>query len=275
MKEIGIEELKKLELDILSYIAEFCEKKGIVYFLCGGTMLGAVRHNGFIPWDDDIDIMLMREDYERLIAEFPQHEYYRIIDNRNNKSYPFAYATVNDIRTFKDEKKYRKIYTEPLCVNVDVFPIDTIPENEHEQIKFYEKIAWQGKMLKCAIDSYGKGDGLWGTIVKNAAIFFFRVQELFHIQKTEEVVEKFRILAQSHNGDESKYCGIAAIDHYGVKEVNPRANYKVIKHRFENKEFNIISGYDRYLSQLYGKNYMSLPPRDKRMTHHASNCYWR
>ena len=94
------------------------------------------------------------------------------------------------------------------------------------------------------------------------------------LRKPEDVVEEFRILAQSYKGENSPYCGITSIAHYGIKEVNPIDNYQVIKHQFEDKEFNIISGYDRYLSQLYGDNYMSLPLEEKCKTHHASNCYW-
>jgi len=275
MKEISLEELKKLELDILTFVADFCDRNGIVYYLCGGTMLGALRHNGFIPWDDDIDIMLMRKDYERLISEFPKHDYYKVIDNRIDNNYPFAFATVNDIRTYKKENKLRKRYTKCLCVNVDVFPIDTVPTNDKDIKTFFDKVARQGNKLKCATDCYGQGVGIWGTIRKNIAIFIFRCMELLRFQKPEDIVEQFRILAQSHNEEDSPYCGITSIAHYGAKEVNPKDNYGVVKHQFEDKEFNIISGYDRYLSQLYGNDYMSLPPEEKRRTHHASNCYWR
>jgi lipopolysaccharide cholinephosphotransferase len=275
MKAITTKELKALELDVLSFVADFCDNNNITYYLCGGTMLGAVRHNGFIPWDDDIDIMLMRDDYERLIKIFPEHEYYKIIDNRIDKNYPFAYATVNDTRTFKKEQKLRKRFTEQLCVNVDVFPIDTLPSNTDDINIFYKKIAWQGNMLKCAIDCYGCGVGIMGTIRKNLAILLFRCQELLHLRKPEDVVEQFRLLAQMHNGEESPYCGITAIAHYGAKEANLKTDYKIHKQIFEGKLFNIISGYDIYLRKLYGDDYMSLPSPKKQKTHHVSNCYWR
>ena len=275
MVEIGIIEQKKLELDILTYVAEFCDKNAITYFLCGGTMLGAVRHNGIIPWDDDIDIMLMRDDYERLIAEFPKHDYFRIIDNRIDKDYPFAYATVNDIRTYKKESKLRSRFTKNLCVNIDVFPIDILPDNENRRITYYKQIAWQGQILKSCVDRFGKGMGLWGTIRKNMAILYSRILELSCFRKPEDVVENFRLLAQSHSSEKSLYRGITAIAHYGIKETNQITAYGIEKHLFEGKMFNIISGYDIYLRQLYGDEYISLPPVEKQITHHVSNCYWR
>ena len=275
MVEIGIIEQKKLELDILTYVAEFCDKNAITYFLCGGTMLGAVRHNGIIPWDDDIDIMLMRDDYERLIAEFPKHDYFRIIDNRIDKDYPFAYATVNDIRTYKEESKLRSRFTKKLCVNIDVFPIDILPDDENRRITYYKQIAWQGQILKSCVDRFGKGKGLWGTIRKNMAILYSRILELSCFRKPEDVVENFRLLAQSHSSEKSLYRGITAIAHYGIKETNQITAYGIEKHLFEGKMFNIISGYDIYLRQLYGDDYISLPPVEKQITHHVSNCYWR
>ena len=275
MKIIDTDELRKIEFDILSFVADFCDKNNITYYLCGGTMLGAVRHNGFIPWDDDIDIMLMRDDYERLIASFPVHDYYKIIDNRIDSNYPFAFATVNDIRTYKYERKLRKKFTDSLCVNIDVFPIDTLPENEEERVSFYRRIRKEGNLLKCATDCYGCGIGFFGTIRKNLAISLFRICEFLHIVQAEKIVEDFRLLAQKYTNVKSNLCGITSIAHYGTKEVNYKTSYSSIKHMFEGKMFNIISGYDTYLSQLYGDNYMTIPPIEMQKTHHVSDCYWR
>ena len=79
MKEISIEESKRIQLDILKLIHEYCYNNGLKYTLAYGSMLGAVRHKGFIPWDDDIDIAIMRSDYEKLISGF-EHEYIKIYD---------------------------------------------------------------------------------------------------------------------------------------------------------------------------------------------------
>ena len=99
MRELTTEELKKTELDILRAIRDFCDAKGLKYFLCGGTLLGAVRHKGFIPWDDDIDIGMLRSDYETFIREFPDTGRYRVITYTNNKEYRNPYAKVVDTAT--------------------------------------------------------------------------------------------------------------------------------------------------------------------------------
>ena len=104
MKAITEEELKVIQLDLLQKTADFCEKNGIRYYLCGGTLIGAIRHKGYIPWDDDIDISMPRPDYDRFISIFNKPEnYYQVIDMSNDKKYGFPFAKVHDTRTFVDE----------------------------------------------------------------------------------------------------------------------------------------------------------------------------
>ena len=98
---LSLEEIKQVELDILKYLHELCEQHQIKYFIDFGTLLGAVRHKGFIPWDDDTDISLARDEFEKLyqVLKNENHPYYKLISFRETKGYPYSYLRVHDIRT--------------------------------------------------------------------------------------------------------------------------------------------------------------------------------
>ena len=103
-KILTLEEIKQIELDILYYLHELCEKNDIKYFIDFGTLLGAIRHKGFIPWDDDTDISLARDEFEKLynVLKKENHPHYKLISYRETKGYPYTYMRVYDVRTRRD-----------------------------------------------------------------------------------------------------------------------------------------------------------------------------
>ena len=117
-------EIKESVFDILSYFDKVCRDNGLPYSLAFGTMLGAVRHKGFIPWDDDVDVCLLREDYEKLLEILKNNEddRFKVIDSKINDTYFYNVAKIVDTRTSLIEKKYKKIYG--YGVYVDIFPLD-------------------------------------------------------------------------------------------------------------------------------------------------------
>jgi lipopolysaccharide cholinephosphotransferase len=124
MQELSIERLKETELDIFIEIDRFCRKNEIQYSLAGGTLLGAVRHKGFIPWDD-IDLMMTRENYDRFISLFSKEAgRYRVITYQNNPQYKYLFAKVVDSQTKVVEEHYFPV--DDLGVFVDIFPIDAL-----------------------------------------------------------------------------------------------------------------------------------------------------
>lgn len=122
MKEVTEQGLKKTQLDILNTVATFCEKENINYVLFYGTLLGAVRHHGFIPWDDDVDIAMPREDYKRFMDSFPMDKYLCLC-NEKDRTFPYSYGKVNRLDTKLIEVS-NLIYD--LGINIDIFPIDGI-----------------------------------------------------------------------------------------------------------------------------------------------------
>lgn len=140
MKEIYFQEQKLIALEILKFVHRFCRDNNLRMFLSYGTLLGAIRHKGFIPWDDDVDIMMPRKDYEILLKSFPEHPRYKLQCIKNDPKYTKAFATINDIRTFKEEYTIRNKFNKNLCINIDIFPFDTFPDDNQELRKFKNQI---------------------------------------------------------------------------------------------------------------------------------------
>ena len=127
-KEININELKIIQLDITEHFHNFCNKNKIKYSLACGSLIGAIRHNGYIPWDDDIDIYVERKDYDKLIELFPNilDGKYEFICIERNKIWNIPYGKIFDNRTIVEENTNDWL---PIGVNIDIFPIDKVPDN--------------------------------------------------------------------------------------------------------------------------------------------------
>ena len=124
----NLDELKKIELDIMIKIHQFCEKNNIKYYMIAGTLIGAIRHKGFIPWDDDIDIAMSREEYEKFLREFPAYgekNNLLAVNNRTNPYYGRPMTKVIDTRTCLMEPEYRS--DDPIGVFVDIWVMDGVP----------------------------------------------------------------------------------------------------------------------------------------------------
>lgn len=259
---IDSDSLKKIQLDILKSIDLFCVKNNIKYFLCGGSCIGAIRHNGFIPWDDDIDVAMPREDFDFFVHHF-FGEHYRVFTSKDKK-YFFPFCKVSDIRTTIQEKNSDSI--PGMGVFVDVFPIDglgndfnkavnTVLKNQKSFFKIY-KGTWK-------IQSILKPKNFFRLLCKIRSTVF-RKRMLNNLEKT----------CKGISFDKSEYCGVA-FGFYGKKEVMKKdyyIDYKLVQ--FENYMFRVPIGYDCYLKTMYG-NYLELPPKEKQKTHHSFDAYWR
>ncbi len=264
MKKIDIEEMKKIQLEVLLDVVSFCEQEKIRYFLCGGTLLGAVRHKGFIPWDDDIDISMPRPDYNRFIREY-SHAFYEVHCWDTENEFICTYAKVSDSRTILTENANLGIQ---IGINIDIFPVDGLPKGKFENIKFVKEM----KLLKGLVICASAKDISKRKNTKKIEITIIRLfYKLFNIQSwlTGYAIR----LAQKYPFDASEYVGVLVWG-YGEKEIMKKSiACEYVKGNFEGRRMNILKNYDEYLFNLYG-DYMKLPPEKDRIYKHGSKAEW-
>ncbi|MBE6808462.1 MAG: LicD family protein [Ruminococcaceae bacterium] len=267
MKLISLEENKKLQLEILKNVAAFCDEHGLTYFLAYGTLLGAVRHKGFIPWDDDIDIQMPRDDYNKLIEIFNtqnKDNKYRLISPEENISkHPFT--KVIDIRTIKNENgiSYRE---GALGIDIDVFPLDGTPDDYKEYKKWYKKlnrVYWQYHFANIDIKSSKK------LKIKIASAF------MKPFVNRESALKKARDIHKQYPYKSCDYVAVVESIFNSINNRTEKSNYTdTVLLDFENCKFKAPVGYDVILSSMYG-DYMKLPPKEKQATHHDNDTYWK
>ncbi len=272
-KELTLSEIKSITTSMLEYVDKVCKERDITYYLAAGTLLGAVRHKGFIPWDDDVDIMIPRNDYERLTREFPDNDNYSFLTLHNTENFPFAYGKIIDRRTVKIEplrKKYQHT-----GIDIDVFPIDYYPDNIEEAKKWCESISNCQTSIVSISSSYSKSDNFISSAVHYCYYIIKCVLDGVGLRTASKKVKKINELSQKYNSDQSHYCGIAAVSAYGIRKRNRCDVFKeAVEVEFEGHMYPAPIGFDEYLSDYYG-NYMELPPIEKRATHHTYKAYWK
>lgn len=256
--KITNEEVKSLELRILIKVAEYCERNGLRYFLAYGTLIGAIRHEGFIPWDNDIDIFMPRPDYERLILlvkEQPISDRLTLLHYCDVRTFPFV--KIVDNRTLLKEHFLR---TEDNCgVYIDIFPLDGLPDEACVQKRIFKKAKLYYTLYALANYRFNTGSTFLKKFIKN---IFYPFSKLISNYK---VCEKLNQLCQDYNYDKATYVGNIVWGE-GEREIMPRIWYTEVNGKFENNFFYIPSGYDYILKKIYGE-YMKIPPIDQQIVH--------
>ena len=269
-EEISIETQKYLLTEILDYIDSFCEENNIRYFLTGGTLLGAVRHQGFIPWDDDIDIAMLRPDYEKFIASFPRtNSRYTVLHHSVLKEYYYPFAKVVDNDTVLREEKMEN--QSDIGAYIDVFPIDYGTDSIDETFNIRNKNMriWVVLNFVKTMDRHKQRSWYINLTLRILKLITKPISHQYILKKIDE---KARI----HEKDLSaKYCGALVILMYGKREIMMTEWYAdTIRLPFEGKSYCAPRDYDQVLTRLYG-NYMELPPVEERVSHHYYKLYWK
>jgi lipopolysaccharide cholinephosphotransferase len=271
MKTIGIKEMQKIELEILKRFSQFCDEHKLRYFLSNGTLLGAIRHKGFIPWDDDIDVYMPRNDYMTFLqlvgSSIGQH--YKLITPYNSKKYLHTYAKLYDDRTILIEYPETARYT--IGVYIDIFPVDGLPDSELEIKKHFirtRKLIHKNWLFIFQGKRYMENTKLHKRTYGYIIVFFaWLLGKKFYFNKLDKLARKFDF-------DKSDQVALTACG-YGIVEKIKKSSFAVYqKVEFENNFFNAPIGYHEYLTSLYG-NYMKLPPKDEQVKRHKNETYWK
>lgn len=263
MEKIELEEVKRRELDLLINFKKLCEYNDLYYTLAGGTLLGAIRHKGFIPWDDDIDVMMPSPDYERILNNdidtsiLP--DYIKIISwKRGNLCFPFI--KMIDMRTKIDTK----FYDAKICddhIWIDIFALDGNSDDDDKTRRLYRKSTKLREKIFIRIADVSKGKSTIKKAIKPVVTKCANI-----VLPINELCERIDSNAKMYGFNDGKFIG-GVLWGYGIGEKIDRVNYmKPIEVEFEGHIFNAPSNYDEYLSGIYG-DYMVLPPENKRVVH--------
>lgn len=264
MKEVTVNELKQIQLDILKDVHAFCKAEGLVYSVAFGTLIGAVRHKGFIPWDDDIDIMMPRKDYERFCTTYG-HEYYKVASTDTIPTYPIPYAKVYDSRTrVREHVEYPTEYG----ISVDVFPVDNVPDDPKTRSRFYAGKKRLDVLHVLKITSVNRTR----SFVKNAVLAVSHV--LLSVVNMRSLVRKMEKVSATYSNVDTKDAAVVACNDNTQRWILPAHIYReTIEMEFEDTKVCAPKEYHAMLTSLYG-DYMQLPPEEQRVTHHHFDAWW-
>lgn len=263
MRQVGVEELRSIQVDILSNVDRFCRENGIRYSLIGGSLLGAVRHGGYIPWDDDIDIVMPRPDYDRFLRCY-ESETETVVDLSSLDSYREIFAKVSRKGTLMVDDLVGR---DGFGINIDVFPVDGLPESSPEEF-FLHISGMQEKVAEVC--------PFYKSVVRNRAVWKMKylLKRALHPAAESSLEMKARIngLLRANGfdgaGKAAVFCG-----RYGLREIMDAAIFAECEDiPFEGRLFRALVRRDEYLSNVFG-DYMQLPPEEDRVLPHQYKSF--
>ena len=264
MIELTFEELKTAQMRILDYVDVFCRENNINYSLDGGTLLGAIRHKGFIPWDDDIDIMMARDEYNRFTEKWNAKDNHPFIlsNEESGNSFGYPFGKVHDPKTVTFVGPIERT-----GVFIDVFPIDKVVdivdfESRRKTILKLHKerdAAFNWMMVQ-------KGDY---TLLKKVKSFMKKPRRNFY--QCANIINEIA----KRNDSSSVYWCYDLVSPVSAKSLIPAKTLEAYMDiPFEDRTYRALVDYDTYLTCLYG-DYMTPPPPEKQVTHHGFKAYWK
>ena len=267
-QKLNLKDIQEISYGILKEFKDFCDTNGLRYCLAYGTLIGAIRHNGFIPWDDDIDVFMPRPDYEKLLQLYTDNANYQLYSPRKQRDYYCCYMKLVDANT------YHLMPDGSVCsrgVDIDIFALDGQPKDFFIAKANFERVfkKYENFSLRMIRYRYYTGSGIVGLFRRSLARILIssgiiaKLSAYFDKQYSYYDYDKATYIAPSNANMSEPF------------EVWDKSLFEpCIQVKFEKEEFSIPVGYDEILSSYYG-DYMKLPPEDKRVSTHVEQYFRR
>lgn len=249
-----MQELHNKLLEVMDVFHLFCREQNLTYYMLGGTMLGAYRHQGFIPWDDDIDIGMPRADYERFLSfsEGQLPKGYRIRNHRFEQGLPYAFTHFEDINTtYIEQRRSKDTYAGG--VYLEIFPLDDAPKYKCQRLLKSYRVRFHKRILYGLILDYNQKKR---TFPKSLLIKLIRA-----FCDTDKTTKKLDTCIRKEIPGSPYYSNL--LGHWGIREDIPKKVFGIPQEFFfEQRSYYGVSMPEHYLTSLYGKDYMT-PPSDR------------
>lgn len=260
------QQARSVNLEMLRYFDRVCRENGVKYSLTGGTLLGAVRHGGVIPWDDDVDVFLTRPEFEKLSAVFPEGGRFEFITYQKDPNFNYVFGRLIDNWTLIEYSPNTAGAGKGLFLDVCI--VDGLPDDAKERNRHMRYMRLLVRFRRAVIQNPNRKS------YKSKGPVFVMAKKL--LRKCTDIHfwnKRINKAMQKYPFDGGKYVGNFT-SQYGNKELLHASVFsKYYDVKFEDMTCMICAGYHEYLTNIY-KDYMQLPPVNKRKSHHNSNAVW-
>ena len=265
-KPLALREIQEASIPILLEFDAICKQEGLQYFLIYGTLLGAIRHNGFIPWDDDIDVAMPRKDFDRFVAYMDSHvdthKPFSLCTRMNTKGYSYSIPRLVDTR-YRWEPAFSYERQIELGAFIDIYPVDSCG-NSVEEGKRLGKTVKRMNDLFIIYRNPDNGKHNWKTLAKYLISFGLHVIWGNHY----DYEKHFARWRKKHTSDSDRYVAIL----FDCLPIERKLIETTASHVFEGHQVSIPENYDAILRRRFG-DYMQLPPEEDRVPHHSYRLY--
>lgn len=255
---IDMRTIHNLQLNMLEKIDEICKRFGLTYFMIGGSAIGTVRDHGFIPWDDDIDVGLIRSDFDKFIKDAPDYLFdvsMALEEDRLDSEFEFDFAKLMRTDTWIEEHGREDTRTRN-GVFIDIFPFDRLPIDLDAQ----QQQAMQIKALK---------DEITARVYPNRPRQIATISGLKKLSLTQLYKRRYQVMTRYNDDARLPLANMSSPYAYAKEVILPNEISSFEQKTFETLQVPVISGYDSYLKRLYG-DYMTVPPVNLQVSHHIT-----
>ena len=253
-----VREMQMKGLEMALFFDEFCQKHNLMYYMCGGCCIGSIRHKGFVPWDDDVDVFMPRNDYEKLKKLWKDTPEYTMQYTTKDFLTQNQFLTINANNT-----TFIKTYQKNLDMNhglvLDVLPLDGCPKGFRRKMQKFWALLYSLFIVGKAPENHGKKMNIIGKILltlMKPKSWRYAAWRFCEKKMTKYPIEKCEYITELCSGP-----------HYMQNEYPKEYFEKAVRVPFEGKMMPIPVGYDGYLKMAFG-DYMQMPPEEKRICHH-------